>query len=46
MTQNIKIKRREGDEITFKLRKVESFQSKVSDEWNELGLWGDMKQSN
>jgi hypothetical protein len=38
MTQNITIRKKEGDEISFKLRKVESFTRFILDDWNKSGF--------
>jgi len=38
MTHNITISKKEGDEITFKIRKVESFKKMIHDKWNKDGL--------
>lgn len=38
MTQNITIRKKEGDDISFKLRKVESFTQLILDDWNKSGF--------
>ncbi len=38
MTQEIKIKRKEGDEMSFKLRKTESLINYILEHWNESGF--------
>ena len=37
MTQEIKIKRKEGDEMSFKLKKIESLINYILESWNENG---------
>jgi hypothetical protein len=38
MTQEIKIKRKEGDEMSFKLKKIESLINYMLERWNGTGL--------
>lgn len=44
MTQDITIRKKEGDEITFKLRKVESFKKRMLEGWNKFGVVKDMTE--